>query len=384
MKKLIPKGCSQNKRSKLIAANRAHIQNRCFFFNVIFFLFHYDANNNIYFVFVYQISQLHRNSYFYIVKSRSKTINSGFCGYLMTKFQVYLYQQTSKTKKPGVFMKKVAIVTDSTTYLPQDLIDDLGVHVVPLTLHWEDESFRDGVDIRAEEFYERLSTADSIPTTSQTPVDVFDQLFKKLLDEDYAVFALLISSGISGTVESALQAQANFPDAPVEVMDTQLVAMALGFLVLTVARAAKDGASLEQCVALAKETYPKIGVYFTVDTLKYLNKGGRINTAKRLLGAALDIKPIMEIRGGKIELVESVRSRKKSLQRMLELVRRDISGREPVRISTFHAAAEEDCRLLMEEAVARFYPIETITTFVSPVIGAHTGPGTVSIAYMAG
>jgi len=109
-----------------------------------------------------------------------------------------------------------------------------------------------------------------------------------------------------------------------------------------------------------------------------------INTAKRLLGSALDLKPIMEIRGGKIELVESVRSRKKSLQRMLELVERDIAGKEPIRISTFHAAAEEDNAFLMAEAVKRFNPVETITTFVSPVIGSHTGPGTVSIAYMAG
>lgn len=281
-------------------------------------------------------------------------------------------------------MKKVAIVTDSSTYLPQDLAEDLGLHVVPLTLHWDDKSYRDGVDIQAEEFYEKLSTSNSIPTTSQTPVNVFEQLFEKLLDQDLAVFAMLISSGISGTVESALQAQKNFPDAPLEVMDSQLVSMALGFLVLRVARAAKDGASLEECVALANETTPKIGVYFTVDTLKYLAKGGRINTASRLLGAALDIKPIMEIREGKIELVESVRSRRKSMQRMLEMVDRDIAGREPVRISTFHAAAEDDCERLMQEAIARFYPIETITTYVSPVVGSHTGPGTLSIAYLAG
>jgi DegV family protein with EDD domain len=281
-------------------------------------------------------------------------------------------------------MKKVAIVTDSTTYLPQSIIDGLGIHVVPLTLHWDDESYRDGVDIQAEAFYERLSQSDTIPTTSQTPVEVFDRLFRELLEKDYAVFSMLISSGISGTVESALQAKKNFPGAPLEVMDSKFVSMALGFLVLEVARAAKDSASLEECVALANETYPKIGVYFTVDTLKYLNKGGRINTAKRLLGAALDIKPIMEIRDGKIELVESVRSRKKSLNRMLELAEREMAGREPVRISTFHAAAEEDCQLLMDKAVARFSPVETITTYVSPVIGSHTGPGTVSIAFMAG
>lgn len=281
-------------------------------------------------------------------------------------------------------MKKVAIITDSSAYLPQELVEELDIRVVPLTLHWDGESYRDGEDIRAEEFYLRLAQSNTIPTTSQTTVGEFERLFKELLDQDMAVFAILISSDISGTVESAFQAQKNFPDAPLEVMDSRLVSMALGFMVISVARAARDGASLAECKALAEEVYPKIGVYFTVDTLKYLNKGGRINTAKRLVGSALNIKPLMEIREGKIELVESVRSRKKALRRMLDLVERDIAGREPVRISTFHALAEEDNQALMEEAVERFNPIETITTHVSPVIGAHTGPGTLSIAYMAG
>lgn len=281
-------------------------------------------------------------------------------------------------------MKKVAIITDSSAYLPQDIVDNLGIYVVPLTLHWDGESYRDGEDIRAEEFYQRLVESDTIPTTSQTTVGEFTKLFKDLLDQDYAVLAMLISSGISGTVESALQAKEEFKDAPLEVIDSQLVSMALGFMVIAVARAANDGASLEECKALAEAVYPRIGVYFTVDTLKYLNKGGRINTAKRLLGAALNIKPMMEIRDGKIELVESVISRKKAIRRMLELVEEDVAGREPVRISTFHAAAEEDNEALMAAAIERFKPVETITTFVSPVVGVHTGPGTLSMAYMVG
>ena len=281
-------------------------------------------------------------------------------------------------------MKKVAIVTDSTGYLPQEIIDELGITVVPLTLHWDDESYRDGVDIRAEEFYERLAHSESIPTTSQTTVGEFVTVFKSLLDQDYSVLALLISSGISGTVESAFQAQKEFEGQPLEVVDTKLVSMALGFMVMAVARAAQAGASLEECVALAHDVYPRIGVYFTVDTLKYLNKGGRINTAKRLVGSMLNIKPLMEIRDGKIELVESVISRKKAISRMLDLIEADIAGREPVRLGAFHAAAEEDVKLLLDMAVERFHPVETVVTFVSPVIGSHTGPGTVSLAYMVG
>lgn len=279
-------------------------------------------------------------------------------------------------------MKKVAVITDSSAYLPKEIVKALDIHVVPLTLHWDGESFRDGVDIHAEEFYTRLAESDTIPTTSQTTVNEFTTLFKSLLDQDYAVFAMLISSGISGTVESALQAKANFPDAPLEVMDSRLVSMALGFMVMAVARAARKGASLAECKARAESMYDKIGVYFTVDTLKYLNKGGRINTAKRLLGSALNIKPIMEIRDGKIELLESVISRKKAVKRMLELVGQDIADAKEVLISTFHAAAEKDCQLLMAEAIEQFNPIETVMTFVSPVVGAHVGPGTLSIAYM--
>ncbi len=281
-------------------------------------------------------------------------------------------------------MKKVAVITDSSAYLPEDIVQSLNLRVVRLTLHWEGETYRDGEDIRAEEFYNRLAEADDLPTTSQTTVGEFEQLFKELLDQDYAVIAILISSGISGTVESALQAKESFPEAPIAVVDSKLVSMALGFMVMSVARAAQAGASLEECQAIAEAVYPKIGVYFTVDTLKYLNKGGRINTAKRLLGAALNIKPIMEIRDGKIELVESVRSRKKASQRLLELAEKGIAGREPVWISTFHAAAEEDNQALMAAAKARFEPVETVMTYVSPVVGAHTGPGTLSIAYMAG
>ena len=281
-------------------------------------------------------------------------------------------------------MKKVAILSDSTAYLPQSIVDDLGIHIVPLTLHWDGKTYRDGIDITPEECYARMAEVDTIPTTSQATVGEFVEAFQNLLDQDYAVLSMLISSGISGTVESAIQAKAQFGDAPIEVVDTKFVSMALGFLLMTVARAAKAGAGLAECRALVDETIPKVGVYFTVDTLKYLNKGGRINTAKRLVGAALNIKPLMEIRDGKIELVESVISRKKAMRRMLELVERDIAGREPVRISTFHAAAEKDSEALMAAAIERFNPVETVTTFVSPVIGSHTGPGTLSLAYMAG
>jgi DegV family protein with EDD domain len=281
-------------------------------------------------------------------------------------------------------MKKVVIVTDSTSYLPQNYIDEYGISVVPLTLNWEGKSYRDGIDIKPDEFYTRLAKSSTLPTTSQATVHDFSQVFEKLIDEGNSVLTLAISSGISGTVNSAFQAKELFKNAPIEVVDTKLVSMALGFQVLAAARAAKEGASLEECKKLALEAYSHIGVYFVVDTLKYLHAGGRIGGAKRFVGTALRIKPILEIRDGKIEAVKSVISINKALDAMIDLVERDVNGRTPVRVSVFHALADEEARTLLERTEKRLGAVESILSYVSPVVGSHVGPGTLSIAYMAG
>ena len=160
--------------------------------------------------------------------------------------------------------------------------------------------------------------------------------------------------------------------------------MALSFQVLTAARAANEGASLEECKALAEEAYKHIGVYFVVDTLKYLHAGGRIGGAERFFGTALNIKPILMIDKGKIDAVKSVISKRKAIDAMIDLVEEGINGRTPVRISVFHAGVHDVAVEIMERANKRFNPVESILSHVSPVIGSHVGPGTVSIAYMAG
>ena len=223
-------------------------------------------------------------------------------------------------------MSKVAIVTDSSAYLPENVIAPYPIHVIPLTLNWDGKDYRDGIDIKAAEFYTRLETSESIPTTSQIPVFEYKKIFSQLLEEGYEIITLPISSGISGTLQSALQAKELLKDAPIVVMDSKLVSMALGFQVLAVARAAVEGASLTECRAIAEDAYTKIGVYFTVDTLKYLHQGGRINSAKHLVGTALNIKPVLEIRDSKIELVSSVVSSRKAVERMVKLVEEGING----------------------------------------------------------
>ncbi|PKO14766.1 MAG: hypothetical protein CVU39_13630 [Chloroflexi bacterium HGW-Chloroflexi-10] len=281
-------------------------------------------------------------------------------------------------------MAKVKILTDSSAYIPPDLIRQYPIEVVPLTLIWEGQNLRDGVDILPDEFYRRLANSDSVPSTSQVTVHEYEEAFTRIINDGYDVLNLGISSGISSSYFSAEQAQKSFDSTRVQILDTGLVSMALAFQVLTVARAAQSGATLDECKLLAQETYGKIGVYFTVDTLKYLAAGGRINSAKRLMGTALNIKPVLEIREGKIELVESVISRKKAINRMVSLVEKGIGERTPVRVSVFHAGAHAAAVELQKELEDRFHPVENILSFVSPVVGAHTGPGTISIAYMAG
>lgn len=281
-------------------------------------------------------------------------------------------------------MNKVSIVTDSTAYLPREFIDTLGISVVPLSLNWDGKTYRDGIDIQPDEFYTRLAKSDTLPTTSQSTVGDYAAVFEKLTNENRDVLVLPISSGISGSINSAIQARKMFPKANIEVVETKLVSMALGFQVLAAARAAAAGASLEECTKIAKEAYNHIGVYFVVDTLKYLHAGGRIGGAKRFMGTALRIKPVLEIRDGKIEAVKSVITMSKAIEAMVELVEKDIAGRKPVRVSVFHALAEEHAIQLLEIITKRFGADESILSYVSPVVGSHVGPGTLSIAYMAG
>lgn len=281
-------------------------------------------------------------------------------------------------------MAKVAIVTDSTAYIPKDVVEEYHIKVIPLFLHWGEETYLDGVDIQPDEFYSRLQQSTTNPTTSQPTPGAFKEVFSELLEKEYEIINILISSKLSGTVDSATQAKAFFPDAPIEVIDSQSTAMAMGFQVLTVNRAAADGASLAECKALAEEAIKHTGVIFAVDTLEFLHRGGRIGGGARFLGTALKMKPILELREGRVESVERVRTRKKSLDRLLELVGDRVGGRTPVRLAALHAAAPDEAKWLIEKASQQFNPTEIVHSEVSPVIGTHAGPGTVGMAFMTG
>jgi DegV family protein with EDD domain len=283
-------------------------------------------------------------------------------------------------------MSKIALVTDSTTYMPPELVKKYNISVAPQVLIWGDQTYRDGVDIESSEFFTRLKTAKVMPTTSQVAVISFQEIFQDLVDKGHEVLALLVSSKLSGTVQSAMQAKDLMSSAreKVNVVDSQSVAMALGFQVLAVARAIEDGASLKDAVALAEKSYQYTGVFFAVDTLEFLHRGGRIGGAQRFLGTMLNMKPILAIQDGRVEGIDRIRTKNKAQDRVLELTMEKVAGRTPVRLATLHANAADEARALLTRAEQALNPVESILTEVSPTVGTHAGPGTVGLAFMAG
>jgi DegV family protein with EDD domain len=282
-------------------------------------------------------------------------------------------------------MRKIALVTDSTSYLPPELVQRYQIAVAPLVLIWGSEAFEDGVDIQPAEFYARLKTATVMPTTSQVTIPKFAEIFQKLLDQECQILAMLISEKLSGTINSAVQAKSLLPaGAPIEIFDSKATAMALGFQVLAVAKAIEQGASMPEALKVAEQASQSTGVVFAVDTLEFLYRGGRIGGGARFLGTALNFKPILELRDGKVEALERVRTRSKSLDRLIELVEQQVGGRTPLRLASLNANVSEEAHALLEKAAARLGAIEKYDTELSPTIGTHAGPGTIGLAYMAG
>jgi DegV family protein with EDD domain len=225
-----------------------------------------------------------------------------------------------------------------------------------------------------------------MPTTSQVAVVSFQEIFQDLVNRDFEVLALLVSSRLSGTIQSAHQACDLLGTArgKIHVVDSQSVAMALGFQVLAVARALEAGASLKDAIELAERSHQSTGVFFAVDTLEFLHRGGRIGGAQRFLGTMLNMKPILAIQEGKVEGIERIRTKSKAHDRVLELTAEKVAGRSPVHLATLHANAAEDARALLARAEQALKPVESIFTEVSPTVGTHAGPGTVGLAFLAG
>ncbi|HOE01642.1 MAG TPA: DegV family protein [Anaerolineaceae bacterium] len=283
-------------------------------------------------------------------------------------------------------MNKVMVVTDSTANIPPELWDGNPIVSVPLQVIWGNEILRDGVDIQAKEFYERLAVADVMPSTSQVTPEEFKAMYGRLIEEGYDILSIHISSKLSGTLDSAIQAKKAFSGARIELVDSLSTSMAMGFQVLSAARMAGIGATLEECKAVAEKAKANTGVYFVLNTLEFLHRGGRIGGAQAFLGTMLNMKPILELRDGRIEAVERVRTIGKATERLLDLVEQRVgTAQGPVRLCVVHANAEKEGQALLERAIKRFpssLVTDAVLSTVSPVLGTHAGPGALGVAFM--
>jgi DegV family protein with EDD domain len=282
-------------------------------------------------------------------------------------------------------MSLVRVVTDSTADIPASIVEELGITIVPLKVHFGKDTFLDGVNIQPEEFYKRLEAASELPTTSQpSPID-FLETFKKISqesveEEKVQIISIHLSSALSGTVQSASLAQSMLDtQIDVTVLDSKKASYAIGLIVVEVARAAKAGKTKEECIALAKHLIKESVIYFLVDNLAYLQKGGRIGKASALLGGILNIKPILSLdEYGEVFAIDKIRGNKKALFRIIQLLK-EFSKEKEVCVGISHAASPSTAQDVLQLISGEFKIKDQVITNIGPVIGTHVGPNTLAI-----
>jgi DegV family protein with EDD domain len=278
---------------------------------------------------------------------------------------------------------KTVVVTDSTAYIPKEALNGLNIPVIPLWLIWGDERFRDGVDMDPPTFYRRLQESGDIPTTSQPSAGEFESFFREVGAKADTVVGVFLTSRLSGTVASAQVAKAQLPELDIRIVDSLSVSMGLGFAALVAARAAAAGESPEKVVAAAERVRDGMHLLFTVDTLEYLHRGGRIGGAKWLLGTALNIKPLLHFVDGTIEPLAQVRTKHKAIVRMLDVAEERLGGKRMAEAGVVDANSPDEGDAIAEQVKRRFGLPTIYRTTLSPAIGTHGGPGTVGIGFYA-
>lgn len=278
-------------------------------------------------------------------------------------------------------MSNVAIVTDSTAAMPDSLVKSYDIQVAPQVVIWHETSYEDGIDITAEQFYTRLATDEEMPTTSQATVASFKKAFEPMVEAGRPILAVVVSDQLSGSYQSAVQAKDMFPGAEIEVFNSESVAMALGFQVVAAARVAAGGGSLQAALDAASRAHDCTGLLIVVDTLEFLHRGGRIGGAAHLLGTALNLKPLLEVRDGRVEALERVRTKSKALAKLLDILESRVDSRHPLRFTLHHTGQAEGVKTFQDTVQDRFAPDEIFHTIIPPAVGVHVGPGAIGLAY---
>jgi DegV family protein with EDD domain len=275
----------------------------------------------------------------------------------------------------------IRFITDSTCEAPDELLSHPAVTVVPLYVLFGQESLRDNVDISREEFWKRLPSAKPLPTTSQVPPSGFLAPFREYTDAGDEVIALVISGKLSRTYDSAISAQSEIPDRPIEVVDSLTTSVCLGLLLQDGLRMAEAGKTRAEIVARLNALRSNVHLLFALETLEYLARGGRIGKAQAFLGTTLNLKPLLAVVDGEIVPVSRARGKRKALQDMIDHLAHLVTVRGPkVQLAVTHACVPEEAGEVAKALSTRFESPNVWQASLGPVLGTHVGPGTIGAA----
>ncbi|MEK5272010.1 DegV family protein [Aeribacillus sp. FSL K6-8394] len=275
---------------------------------------------------------------------------------------------------------QIAIVTDSTAYIPEEVRKRHDIHMIPLSVIFGDESYREEIDMTAESFWEEIKRQKELPTTSQPPVGEFVELFESLSKEYDAVISIHLSSGISGTYNGAVTAGQMVDSIKVYPYDSEISCMAQGFYAIEAAKMAKEGKKPEEIIARLDEIKKSMDAYFMVDDLSHLQRGGRLTGSQALIGNLLQLKPLLHFVDKVIVPYEKIRTRKKAIQRIYQLFD-EAASKHPVRAAVIHANRPEDAKKMKEELESKYPNSEFIISYFGAVIGTHLGEGAMGLCW---
>jgi DegV family protein with EDD domain len=274
----------------------------------------------------------------------------------------------------------VKIVTDSVADLPPEVARELGTTVIPLVLRFGAETYRDGVDLTPDQFYQKLETSRAFPATSVPPPEAYVEAYDRLAEETGEILVLTVSARLSATHEVARQAIGKMKrKCRVEVVDSTTATMAEGFIAIKAARAAREGAELEEVMAVVQKNIPRANFLAAFDTLEYLRRGGRIGRAAAFLGSVLKVNPLITLKDGLVEPAGRTRSRARAIDRLYDFAAQYATIEE---MAVCDTACPEDAAALVERLGALFPTERIYRSKMTPVIGTHTGPGLLLVAIL--
>lgn len=276
---------------------------------------------------------------------------------------------------------KTAVVTDSTAYIPKELRDKLNIHMIPLSVIFGNETYREEIDLHADEFYEEIKTK-GLPTTSQPTTGEFVTLFEKLAKDFDAVISIHLSSGISGTYQGAITAGNLVEDIEVYAYDSEISCMMQGLYAIEAAEMANEGKGPEEIIARLDEMKKSMRAYFMVDDLSHLQRGGRLSSAQAIIGSMLQVKPLLHFVDKVIVPFEKIRTRKKAMKRISNMLEEDAASGDEYRAVIFQGKREEEAQEWKTELETKLSNVEFTISYFGPVIASHLGEGAMGLGWV--